>query len=551
MQDGLQRCGRNEKWHRHRKTRVKDRLVNGDRTWSMTAWQGVLAALWVAAIAICAYVALSVRDYDMLLDSYHRAAIASDTIRDDQHLQIEGKSLAASAQVLIKRIESTPNYRAAVVNDAGRLVAGDKALLSGITFPDARYAQATQIFMQTQNPGLAAFGVGPRPQGLQPYMPPGFLNLLPPRAGQPVQLYPPAGFVVPPPDTEFAQFRTPFFPGQITSTIVRLNGGWLVFDRRPNALGNLGMWYWPASALLMLVSFVTVWTVGRRTLLQTARPMARVERGLRRLADPANLQVEAIASDDAGLAAPLIESYNVAALALADTLRKRAELEPRIRQFVADAGHELRTPLAVIMGYVQLLRHGSETENSMAARIYAEIEGQGQRIATLIQKLLLLTRLESQDPRDVKVLDVTEVARTIVDSFLPLAGESKLVVRGDRDALVKASESELHEIVGNLIDNAIKYAPGSMVETTVRSNDDSVTISVADDGPGMGPELRARAFERFSRGETAGSVTGSGLGLAIVETAVQRAGGSVSLRTALGQGTMVEIRLPAWREDER
>lgn len=524
--------------------------MSGDRTWALTAWQGTLAALWVAAIAICAYVALSVRDYDMLLDSYHRAAIASDTLRDDQRLQIEGKSLDASAEFLVRRIEAIPNYRAAVANDAGKPVAGDKALLSGISFPEVgQYAQANQIFVQQPNPALAPFGVGPRPQGLQQYLSP-FLNPSPIRIGQPVQLYPPAGFVVPPPDAEFVQFRTPFFPGQVTSTVVRLNGGWLVFDRRPNALGNLGTWYWPASALLMVLSFVTVWSVGRRTLLQTARPMFRVERGLRRLADGANPQVETIASDDAGLAAPLVESYNVAAVALRDTLRKRAELEPRIRQFVADAGHELRTPLAVIMGYVQLLRHGSDAQHSMAAHIYAEIEGQGQRIATLIQKLLLLTRLESQEARDVKVLDVLQLAQSIVESFRPLAGECTLIVSGDRGAQVKVSESELHEAIGNLVDNAIKYAPGSTVETTVSAHGDKIVVSVSDDGPGMSPELRARAFERFSRGETAGSVTGSGLGLAIVETAVQRMGGSVSLRTALGQGTTVEIRLPVWPEQE-
>jgi signal transduction histidine kinase len=74
-----------------------------------------------------------------------------------------------------------------------------------------------------------------------------------------------------------------------------------------------------------------------------------------------------------------------------------------------------------------------------------------------------------------------------------------------------------------------------------------VTVAVADNGPGMSPDVRARAFERFARGETGGAVTGSGLGLAIVKRAVERAGGEVWLNTAPGKGTSVEMRFPAWQ----
>ena len=111
-------------------------------------------------------------------------------------------------------------------------------------------------------------------------------------------------------------------------------------------------------------------------------------------------------------------------------------------------------------------------------------------------------------------------------------------------SFVEVSESELRESLRNLLDNALKYAPGTTIVTTVRTEGDSVLIRVRDDGPGMSPELSARAFERFTRGETAGSVGGSGLGLAIVKRSIERGGGSVSLDTKLGEGTTVEIRLP-------
>jgi signal transduction histidine kinase len=190
-------------------------------------------------------------------------------------------------------------------------------------------------------------------------------------------------------------------------------------------------------------------------------------------------------------------------------------------------------------------------DEALSDRVFSEIEGQGQRMTLLIQKLLLLTRLESQEPRDIKILDVAEIATSVVDSFLPLAGESTLSMRGDTVALVKMSESELRDILGNLLDNAIKYAPGSAVDVAVQQRGASVHVTISDNGPGMSPELRARVFERFSRGETAGSIPGSGLGLAIVETAVERTGGVVTLRTAPGQGTTVELRFPAWQESER
>ena len=227
--------------------------------------------------------------------------------------------------------------------------------------------------------------------------------------------------------------------------------------------------------------------------------------------------------------------------------KQRTEVEGKITQFVADAGHELRTPLAVIMGYVQLLRQGVRTDTEMSARVFSEIDEQGKRMSVLIQKLLLLTRLESQEPHDVKILDAADIAQNVVESFRPLANGATLSLQAQHDSFVQVSESELHEAIGNLLDNALKYAPGSHIQANVKAQGDSVFIAVSDDGPGMTPEVRARAFERFSRGEMGGSITGSGLGLAIVERAVERAGGSVSLESALGKGTTVELRFPAWQ----
>jgi two-component system OmpR family sensor kinase len=493
----------------------------------LTAWQGLLAALWVAIVAVSAYIGSSMRDISAMLDEGRRTFIASVAASEDLRLHASGKSISTIAPIILQKIDTDRDVSAAVVDDHGKFIAGDKAVLAGVVLPTLIRSGPNLGFAgpppwsNMSTPGTAVVGKGIEPGP---------------------NVFGPGG---PPPVGAFGLFHQQAMPFGEATTVARLNGGWLVVARKPSSMGFLGSWYWPAAAITMMLSFASVWVVGRRTLVQAVRPMARVERGLRRLAEADGSTVEAIASEDAGLAAPLVESYNAAALELAAVLRQRSELEPRIRQFVADAGHELRTPLAVIMGYVQLLRERSDVDSSMAERVFSEIQGQGERMTLLIQKLLLLTRLESQEPRDVKLLDAAEIAQSVADSFRPLAGQSTIVAHGEPNAIVRASESELRDMIGNLVDNALKYAPGSTIEIEVRLEQDAVSVSVSDNGTGMSPELRARAFERFSRGETAGAIPGSGLGLAIVETAVERAGGTVSLRTAPGQGTVVEMRFPA------
>lgn len=499
------------------------------QTWTASVWQGVVAAMWVAVVALSAYAAVSVRDVSIVLDANNRSVAARSALSADQQMHADGKDFKSIAQFIIQRLESNHEMSAAVVDDSGKLVAGDKTALTDVPLPIIAKGSLSQRILQ----------------------PPGFPDRLPFARGRvsPAPELVPPGFNAAFGGGGFGMIQQPaIIGGGVGSTVVRLSGGWLVISMKPQAMNELGVWYWPFAAAFTLLSFVTVWWIGKRTLIQTVRPMVRVERGLRRLVDVHSSTVEAIASDDVGLAAPLVESFNAAALELAAVLRQSSELEARIRQFVADAGHELRTPLTVIMGYVQLLRQRSGVDSPMTERVFSEIEGQGLRMTQLIQKLLLLTRLESQNPRDVTVVDAAEVVRSVADSFRPLAGSSSIQMHGDGSALVKISESEFRDIVGNLVDNAIKYAPGSTIDVTVHVQGRFIIVTVSDDGPGMSPELRARAFERFSRGETAGSVPGSGLGLAIVESAVERAGGAVSLQSAPGRGTTVELRFSAWSE---
>ncbi|MBV8082914.1 MAG: HAMP domain-containing histidine kinase, partial [Candidatus Eremiobacteraeota bacterium] len=286
--------------------------------------------------------------------------------------------------------------------------------------------------------------------------------------------------------------------------------------------------------------------VAQRLFRSAMRPFDYVRSALTRLGEGDYSQLNVVDREDP-VTRELVEAYNAAAGEVASNVAQRQEVENNFRRFVADAGHELRTPLAVITGYVDLLRHAAPKEDGMEQRIFAEIDGQSERMRVLIQNLLFLLRLDSQEPSDVKILDAADVVQGVVDSFQSLSNGASLRAEVESGAFVQMSEAELRQAIGNLIDNALKYAPGSHIVARAHADGDQVAMSVSDDGPGMSPATRAHAFERFARGDTSGSIPGSGLGLAIVARTAERAGGTVSLHTEPGKGATVEMRVPAWR----
>jgi two-component system, OmpR family, sensor kinase len=246
-------------------------------------------------------------------------------------------------------------------------------------------------------------------------------------------------------------------------------------------------------------------------------------------------------------AGALAGAYNAAVERVANALEERRHTEERMRQFSADAGHELRTPLTVISGYVSVLRRGAVGERAVAEDILATISDECERMRQLINKLMLLSRLDSVPPTSLDVVDVSQVVHDAVESARPLVNGDKLTVSADVPLKVRADTDELREAVRNLIDNARKYAPGAAIEVSARRDNSSVVIDVRDDGPGMPAEEQTHAFERFYRGATR-DVPGSGLGLAIVKMAAERAGGTATLSSGAGKGTRVTIKLPLLKE---
>jgi signal transduction histidine kinase len=218
------------------------------------------------------------------------------------------------------------------------------------------------------------------------------------------------------------------------------------------------------------------------------------------------------------------------------------------RDFVANASHELKTPAASIQAAAETLRDAAEDDPAAVARFAEQLEREAVRLSRIVADLLDLSRLESGSEMSERVhLDavVREEAQRFED--LADAAELALVVDAPAPTVVRGSARDLSLLVRNLVDNAIRYTrPGGSVTVTVGSDARSSVVAIRDTGVGIPQRDLARIFERFYRVDRARSreTGGTGLGLAIVKHVAENHGGSVDVRSELGVGTVVEVRIP-------
>ena len=229
------------------------------------------------------------------------------------------------------------------------------------------------------------------------------------------------------------------------------------------------------------------------------------------------------------------------------------ESEAQQRQFVSDASHELKTPLASIK-----LLSDSILQNEMDAdtmrEFVSDIGSEADRLTRMTQKLLTLNRAESAEVQH-EIVDLS-VFRMLV----PLADKAqiKLTAKVDRDCTILAFEDDAYQIMFNLVENGIKYnRPGGKVHVTVEHTAEDVVFSVQDTGVGIPDDAKEHIFERFYRVDKARSrqAGGSGLGLSIVHDLVSRNFGAIDVKTVIGQGTCFTVTFPYFEteglDDER
>ena len=328
-------------------------------------------------------------------------------------------------------------------------------------------------------------------------------------------------------------------------------GGMIALSPDPKMFANLALSITGAVVLAAVVVGVVAAIVGTLITQQAIRPLVDVTEALQRFA-ARDFRAQAIAIAGRSDFDVLAHAYNAASAQVADAFAERDAAEAQMRQFVADAGHELRTPLTIVLGYIDLLRKRALPNDDRSKFIFASIAAEGRRMRTLVDNLVLLAKLEGDDVRPVEPFDVGALLGEIVDVRRGLDPAVRIELDAHVDGTVVGDRAEIHEAVVNLVDNAIKYAPGSAVRIELESpRSGSVTVAISDEGPGIRPEDRDSIFERFFRGANRGEVEGSGLGLAIAKRALERAGGTLTLDPAYTTGTRFIVTLRAERVARR
>ncbi|MGP6157840.1 MAG: sensor histidine kinase, partial [Vulcanimicrobiaceae bacterium] len=330
---------------------------------------------------------------------------------------------------------------------------------------------------------------------------------------------------------------------------VDVPGGRVAIFPDPGPLGRTINEFWQAVLPALALAALAAWLLGRYITGQALRPLVETTASLNRFAG-GDFTPRAVVTSDRSEIGELVKAYNGAAAQVSAAFEERKAVESQMRQFIADAGHELRTPLTVIMGFIDVLRRRSAGDPG-SAKIYETMLAESRRMRALIDKLIVLARMENPQIREVGTVVVAGVAGTVVHALQMLAPARTIALDVRPGILVRGSETELHEALSNLVENALKYAPNSPVEVTVRAEGGFVTIEVADHGPGVELEDQARVFDRFYRGSNRGESEGFGLGLAIVKRVVERAGGEITLESRPGEGCRFRIRLPRIARGER
>ena len=221
--------------------------------------------------------------------------------------------------------------------------------------------------------------------------------------------------------------------------------------------------------------------------------------------------------------------------------------EARMRRFVADASHELRTPVAATAAYAELFEHGARDRPVDLERAMKGIRNETRRMGELVDDLLLLARLDEKRPLDDEQVDLVEVVMESVDAARTVDPDRPIQPHIHEVVTVVGDRLRLRQVVDNLLANVRSHTPtGTTCDVTLADSDDGAVLTVSDTGPGVPSEVLARLFDRFYRFDQARtrSTGGSGLGLAIVEAIVTAHGGSIRAAANDPHGLVVTVTIP-------
>jgi signal transduction histidine kinase len=294
------------------------------------------------------------------------------------------------------------------------------------------------------------------------------------------------------------------------------------------------------------IALLVALAIGIRLLGSVSRPVYALERGMHAIA-------EGDLDHDLGIAPNQREEFGRLAASYQTMARQLAELERIRAEFVGVASHELKTPINVIIGYLELLQEGIYGEIAPKQKeVLQTITKQANTLTRLVKRLLDISRFEAGGGKvDVREVDLRRFLTTLESSFSVLANQRDIsftVNHGENlPRNVYWDEDRINEVLGNLLSNAFKFTPrGGKVALSVGAEENRITITVADTGAGISAAQLPHIFDKFFQADNQAQAAtkGTGLGLAIAKEIVEAHGGEITVESTVSEGTIFVVTLP-------
>lgn len=307
---------------------------------------------------------------------------------------------------------------------------------------------------------------------------------------------------------------------------------------RDRSLSSLGTTLLIASLVTTLIAFAIGWGFSGVTL----RPIHRITQTAQAIGNESDFTRRVDYQGPNDEIGQLATTFNSMLSRLQDAYQRVSQALRMQREFVADVSHELRTPLTTVRGNLELLQREPPLPAADQADVLKDVVDESDRLIRLVNALLVLARADAgrslvREPVAVQAVveDACRQVRQLEDGREISNEVQAIEVLGDRDAL--------KQILLILLDNALKYSQGT-IRITTEATGEQATICVQDEGPGITPEQLEHIFDRFYRGEADASVPGFGLGLPIARSLAEEQGGTIAVKSEVGKGSTVCIRLP-------
>ena len=300
--------------------------------------------------------------------------------------------------------------------------------------------------------------------------------------------------------------------------------------------------------LIGLVMILFIALASRKVIIVGLRPLATVEETAVRIAE-GDLTARLPDVKPNTEVGRLVSTLNTMLGRIEESFAARVESESKLRRFVADASHELRTPITAIRGFAELHRQGAVTGEEKTKDLIGRIENESKRMGSLVEDLLLLARLDQSRQMKAEPVNLSRLVLDAVESARAAGPNHPITFNNSDEEIYALGDSDrIHQVVANLLANARTHTSiGTVIDVSVSQSDDGVRIRIADNGPGLSKKDQERIFERFYRADSSRVRTdgeGTGLGLSIVDAVMRAHAGQVSVESEIGKGAAFTLFFP-------